>query len=602
MATILKVRPDAIPMEMRDRNQWVVWRLEDRDGKATKLPYTNSKTLAKSNDAATWLSFDTAWQTHRSGWGSGIGFVFSSDDPYAGIDLDKCRNPESGTIAQWARDVILEFNSYAEVSPSGTGVKIWVKASMPSGMNGRKQTVEEEQVCDAKPAVEVYDRLRYFAMTGWRLKCSPNVEPRQKQLEDFLGHYFKPDVPAPLPDFNTHGAIVERSRRYLLKVPPAISGSNGHGMTFRAACILVKGFGLDQGDALALMREWNQNCQPPWSERELVHKIQDAAKQPGPDGFMRYVREDRFASVKVPQFKEPERKPEVESALPKLITGPDAVSSYIAKLQEGGHGLVKLGLPQVDYALGGGVSLGEMVVIAGRPSHNKSGAALQIVHNMTADGMPALFISEEMSALALAKRTVQYATDVWQDGWMDRIEDVKRDMEKHFANRAPLYFAESCKTVEAVGELIEKVVAENGVKVVAIDYAQLLLGKGRTEYEQLTHVSKSLRQAANANKIVMIALCQLNRAVEGRENFIPRTTDLRGTGQLEQDADVILFGVWPNKINPSNPIGEYRFYVSKNRNREILVPVVNCRFEPSRARLVNLEQAKSNGNGRSWAE
>lgn len=81
--------------------------------------------------------------------------------------------------------------------------------------------------------------------------------------------------------------IVERARRYLAKLPPAISGQGGHDATFHAACTLVIGFGLERYQALAQLRDWNEShCQPPWTERELEHKVDDAMKQPGWRGYL----------------------------------------------------------------------------------------------------------------------------------------------------------------------------------------------------------------------------------------------------------------------------------------------------------------------------
>jgi hypothetical protein len=72
---------------------------------------------------------------------------------------------------------------------------------------------------------------------------------------------------------------LERARRYLATMPPAISGQHGHDQTFKAACILVNGFGLDQHTAVGLLlADYNPRCQPPWRERELLHKVKDAAR------------------------------------------------------------------------------------------------------------------------------------------------------------------------------------------------------------------------------------------------------------------------------------------------------------------------------------
>jgi hypothetical protein len=72
--------------------------------------------------------------------------------------------------------------------------------------------------------------------------------------------------------------VIERARRYLSALPPAVSGQHGDVTTFRACCRLVRGFLLSDDDALALLHEWNACCEPPWSERELIDKIRRARR------------------------------------------------------------------------------------------------------------------------------------------------------------------------------------------------------------------------------------------------------------------------------------------------------------------------------------
>jgi hypothetical protein len=72
--------------------------------------------------------------------------------------------------------------------------------------------------------------------------------------------------------------IIERARRYLAALPAAVAGQHGDVTTFRACCRLVRGFLLSDGDAFALIHEWNTRCEPPWSERELMDKIRRARR------------------------------------------------------------------------------------------------------------------------------------------------------------------------------------------------------------------------------------------------------------------------------------------------------------------------------------
>lgn len=80
--------------------------------------------------------------------------------------------------------------------------------------------------------------------------------------------------------------VLERARRYLATIPPAIAGQRGHDRTFYAANRLIRGFALDPDAAYTLLAEWNRSCDPPWSEHELRRKLEQAAKQPGPRGFL----------------------------------------------------------------------------------------------------------------------------------------------------------------------------------------------------------------------------------------------------------------------------------------------------------------------------
>lgn len=87
-----------------------------------------------------------------------------------------------------------------------------------------------------------------------------------------------------------HDRIIERARAYLARADGAVSGQHGHNRTFNVACKLVNGFELPACDALYLMREWNQKCSPPWSDAELQHKIDDAAREPGPRGYLLHAQ------------------------------------------------------------------------------------------------------------------------------------------------------------------------------------------------------------------------------------------------------------------------------------------------------------------------
>ena len=127
--------------------------------------------------------------------------------------------------------------------------------------------------------------------------------------------------------------------------------------------------------------------------------------------------------------------------------------------------------------------------------------------------------------------------------------------------------------------------AEHKIQCAIVDYLQLLRTTGKSKYEQVTNASMMLKEVTKRHNLVTLLLCQLSRAIESRPKYMPTMADLKDSGQIEQDADVILFFVWPNKIDSKEPPHEYRVYVAKNRNREIVERIVTCRFLPSRQML-----------------
>ncbi len=145
-----------IPSEMKDRRQWVAWKYETRKGKLTKTPKDPATGgNADPTDPATWASIQEALIRMDNDKLDGIGFVFSESDPFTGIDLDKCLDPETGVLEPWARRWVDLLKSYTEITPSGTGLHIIVKGRKPDGFTHCR-----------KGHIEVYDGDRFFTFTG----------------------------------------------------------------------------------------------------------------------------------------------------------------------------------------------------------------------------------------------------------------------------------------------------------------------------------------------------------------------------------------------------------------------------------------------------
>src|SRR5207245_480734 len=106
-----------------------------KTGKRDKIPHDpRTGQQAKTNNPRTWATFAEALDAYRKdqcGRWDGVGYVFSKDDPYTGIDLDSCRDPQTGHLEPWASGIMARVDSYTEASPSGTGVHIIARSTLP---------------------------------------------------------------------------------------------------------------------------------------------------------------------------------------------------------------------------------------------------------------------------------------------------------------------------------------------------------------------------------------------------------------------------------------------------------------------------------------
>ena len=183
-----KVLVENIPAELKAVSQWVCWKYAMQNGKQSKLPIdckTGNVTSATSCESFYTFEEAVAFFTANPGKVSGIGFVFTRDDSFSGVDLDDCRDPQTGEIQPKEAEIIRSLNSYAEVSPSGTGVKIFVRGKLPAGSRSRKDKIE------------VYSDKRYFTVTGQKLPDVPStVEDRQEELLSLYEDVFGTSTPA----------------------------------------------------------------------------------------------------------------------------------------------------------------------------------------------------------------------------------------------------------------------------------------------------------------------------------------------------------------------------------------------------------------------
>jgi putative DNA primase/helicase len=155
----LALRADPLPPELKAFPQWVTWRGERRGGKWTKVPYAYDGNRASVKDASTWCSFDDAYYAYLGSDSlDGVGFVFTAEDDFVGIDLDHCVD-ERGEAEPKAAAIVKALASYAEYSASGAGLHVIARGELAKSVRATARS-------RIGIPIEIYPNGRYFTMTG----------------------------------------------------------------------------------------------------------------------------------------------------------------------------------------------------------------------------------------------------------------------------------------------------------------------------------------------------------------------------------------------------------------------------------------------------
>ncbi|WP_119316715.1 hypothetical protein, partial [Calidithermus terrae] len=264
--------PLRVPPALRELSQWVVWRVENREGKATKVPYQpNPARLvrASTGNPSTWGSLENALQALQGHKLEGLGFVFAPGGGVVGVDLD-WKGYEGQGVPLEAQTIADRLNSYTEWSPSRKGCHILLRGSLPQGTPHRKQLAPGVEL-------EVYDRGRYFTVTGRHWAGYPDdLQERQAELEALLAELFPPaPMPGPQPVAGlelSDSEALETLFRLVPRARPLWEGNTSeHGGDHSRADMALASFlmwitGNDEARADRLFRQ-SRLYRPKWDER-----------------------------------------------------------------------------------------------------------------------------------------------------------------------------------------------------------------------------------------------------------------------------------------------------------------------------------------------
>ncbi|MCG7932632.1 MAG: replicative DNA helicase [Candidatus Thiodiazotropha lotti] len=289
---------------------------------------------------------------------------------------------------------------------------------------------------------------------------------------------------------------------------------------------------------------------------------------------------------------------EIESQFLKLTdskTGSDPLAisealtqGYMVELENRttgvSHGLVT-GFLDLDR-LTSGLRPGQLVVIAGRPSMGKSTLAINIAENIAIkQGNPVLIFSLEMEQNELIdKLTASQAKIPLQNLLNGNLDDYDLGGAVAQLNRSPLYIDDTGGLfINQIRARALRTKRKYGLSLLIVDYLQLIRAKAESRLQEVSEISRSLKALAKELGIPVIALSQLNRGLEQRPDKRPMMSDLRETGQIEQDADLVVFVYRDEVYSPNSKhknIAE--LIISKQRNGPTGKVYLTTRLEESR--------------------
>ncbi len=187
----------------------------------------------------------------------------------------------------------------------------------------------------------------------------------------------------------------------------------------------------------------------------------------------------------------------------------------------------------------------DLIIVAARPAMGKSAYAMELSKSAAKSDYPTLVFSLEMANIQLHKRIVANELQIESDTIRKHKftdEDLQKIMTANEFENMPLYFEDSIVQLEEILSKARVIKKEKGIKMIVIDYMQLIEAKGKSEgNEKVSYISRKLKQLAKELNVPVIALSQLSRNVETRPLKRPQLSDLRDSGAIEQDADVIQF-------------------------------------------------------------
>lgn len=259
----------------------------------------------------------------------------------------------------------------------------------------------------------------------------------------------------------------------------------------------------------------------------------------------------------------------------------------------GGLRGVPTGFTDLDNALAG-MQESNLLILAARPGVGKTSLALNVAQHMAVEKkIPVGIFSLEMSNLELVDRLLISQANI--DAWKMKTGNLKDDDFGALSEAmgiladSPIYIDDTPgQSILEMRTKARRLQIEAGIRFLVVDYLQLAMGSGRYEsrVQEVAAISQGLKNLARELKIPVLALSQLSRAIESRGEKIPQLSDLRESGSIEQDADVVMFLYRPDEEN----LEDYKLSIAKHRNGPLRI--IDLRFRGDRIKFFGVEKGR----------
>ena len=504
----MEIKQHNIPAELKDLKQWVLWKFETVDGKQTKVP------LGKSNDPSTWSSYKDVLSNLDGK--HGLGFMFSPESRVMGIDMDHIDTTEGKKRAQ---EILKQFSSYTEISPSGTGYHILVKA--------KKNTTKCK---NNEFDLEFYDQKRFFTMTGNVVAGMNKIEERQEAVDWFEQKYFFADK-SQEPVHLTPTAISLSDKEILDLALNASNGAktaslykgeigsynNDASAADLALASIIAFYTQDIGQIERIMKS-SRLYREKWVKRKDIDNwLVKWCIEPA----IRGLKETYSPSDKLEPFNT-----KVNNKDSIIKTG-NEISKDLKEDFELAKTAPKTGIAELDSIIKGFIPK-HVYTMSGETNIGKTSLCCNFAHSVAKQGKKVLYF-----ALEPGVSVIHYVASVQEKTTFYEVSKNLPDFNDNIH-----YVVSGVDSPEVLIKVLES--AKDDYDLVIIDHIGYFSSGGDNYIHDQSKTVKIIAKFAKQFKVAVLMVAHINKQASKKKSQILTYNDISGSAAFKQDSTEVL--------------------------------------------------------------